>query len=103
MNKDITASLMVLRDLLKQQAAEVLKPAEEELRVAKQNYHDAKILHNQLMKRSQKVQSLITLEMQAEHDKSVEADDAWEYHTPSELKCDMETDDKLIDLIKKIN
>jgi len=103
MNKDITSSLIVLRDLLKQKAEEVLKPAEEKLKVAKQEYHDAKIESNQLLKRSQKVQSLITVEMQAEYNQAVEAEDAWEIKGNSELKAELETDGCLMDLIKKAN
>jgi len=103
MSKEITAALLILRDLFKEQSVEVLKPAEEKLRLAKQEYHDAKILSNQLLKRSQKVQSLITITMQSEYDKAVEADDAWEYKTNSETKAELESDDCLMELIKKVN
>ncbi len=103
MNKDITAALLFLRDELKQKANDVLKPAEEKLKQAKQEYHDAKILSNQLLKRAHKVQSLVTIEMQAEYNSAVEAEDAWEVKGNSELKANLETDDCLMDLIKKAN
>ena len=103
MNKDITAALLFLRDELKQKAQDVLKPAEDKLKEAKQEYHDAKILSNQLLKRAQKVQSLVTIEMQREYNESVEAEDAWEVKGNTELKNNLETDDCLMELIKKVN
>lgn len=85
MSNEITAALLFLRDELKRQAEDILKPAEEKLKLAKQEYHDAKILHNQLMKRSQKIQSLITIQMQKEYDEAVEAEEAWEVKGTSDL------------------
>lgn len=103
MDKEITAALMFLRDMFNKQADDALLPVEEEFKKIKAKYHDAKILSNQLKKRAQKVQSLITLEMQVEHDKELEADDAWEFKTPSELEAEVKDTGALIDLLKKVN
>jgi uncharacterized coiled-coil DUF342 family protein len=103
MNKEITAAMMFLRDMLKDKAAEVMKPVEEELKNAKAKHHDAKILSNQLLKHAQKIQSLITVEMQAEYNQAVEAEDAWEVKGNSEMKDQTDCGGNLMDLIKKVN
>lgn len=85
-NTSITAALCFLRDSLKQQALEILTPAEEELKIAKAHVHSARIKFNQLTKRADEVQKLITIEMQQDliEEKQVEQDYSFKSH--SELK-----------------
>jgi hypothetical protein len=62
METQIVAILIAFRDELKKQSQDILTPAALKLKIAKQEYHDAKIVSNQLIKRANMIQSNISLD-----------------------------------------
>jgi hypothetical protein len=79
MNNEITGALLAYRDMLKEEAANVMIQPELELQRAKNIHHAALVRKNQLLKRAQKIQSLITVDMQSELDSEMAVQEAYEY------------------------
>jgi hypothetical protein len=82
-NPHITAALCFLRDQLNKQAEELVLPAEAKLKAAKAEHHDAVIASNRLKKEAQRIQNLITTQMQQELDDNIALQAAYEYKQDS--------------------
>lgn len=85
-NTDITAALCLLRDMFKQEAKDLLEPAEASLIVAKQNYHDAKIKYNQLIKRANDIQSLISIQMQTDLNEKIRLEEQYSFKSNHQME-----------------
>jgi hypothetical protein len=83
---ETTQALCTLRDMLRQQAKEILKPAEELLAQAKSTHHDALIEARRLNKQADQVQSLITVECQAELDAKIKLEEDYSWKSHSQIK-----------------
>lgn len=110
----LTAIVLARRDELKQQASELRAQAEraytraEEqcnslIQAAKTAVHAARIQANRMEKEAALLQDAINEELELQVKEEQEASDAWDIKSKAELKAELETDETLVELIKKVN
>jgi hypothetical protein len=78
-NTSITAALCFLRDDLRRQGRDILDPALAALELANEKAKTARIISSQFNKRAQKVQELITVQMQSELDEEIKLEEDYKY------------------------
>jgi hypothetical protein len=70
--------LLDYQQVLIKQAQDILKPAEQQLEQAKTAYHSALINHNQLMRKADALNTIISAEQRQELQEQKEAQNQWE-------------------------
>lgn len=73
------------QDTLRRQIIDLLREPSEQLKTAKSNWHEAKILTNQLQKDIAEIQACILLEQEKELLNQQQVEDAWKYKSDTEL------------------
>ena len=86
MNTNATKYLLEYRDKLLQEADELTKPYEEQIKVIKSVLHDKKILANQKRKLANEVLGSITSQELSDFAEMQKTLDNWEYIPPEVVK-----------------
>ena len=105
---------MARRDDLKQRAADLRNQAErafakaEEqcvglMQTAKTAVHAARIQANRMEKEAELIQEALNEELELQVKEEKESADAWDIKSSAKLKAELESDETLMELIKKVN
>lgn len=70
---------------------------------AKKAYHAAKIQSNRMKKEAELIQEALTEELELAVKEQEAAQSAWEVKSQAHLKAELESDETLMELIKKVN
>lgn len=83
------------------QAAE--QQCKQIMAAAKEAVHSARIRVNQMKREAELIQEAINEEMELQVKEQQAAENAWEVKSKAHLKAELEADDNLVELIKKVN